>query len=554
MDAAQLQARLDRLIAEWEGECVEFKDANDNFSTPDIGKYFSALANEANLRNRDVGWLVFGVDNKNRKVIGTSYRENHERLQSLKKQIADGCDPSTTFKEIHEITTAQGRVVLFEIPPAPRGIPIGWNGHYYARNNESLAGLSIGKQDEIRAQGADADWSAVICVGATADDLHEGAIAKAREVFAARQRDRIPAETVREWSDTEFLQRAKLSINGGIPRGTLLLLGKTQSTHYLSPYVAEISWKLEGEESAYEHFHPPFLLETSRLYQRIRNLPLTLLPAGQLIPVEIRKYDERMVLEALHNCVAHQDYSRCERIVVIERVSGLEFQNGGDFYDGTPLDYVLRQRMPKRYRNRFLVEAMVNLRMMDTMGFGIREVLFQGQRRRYMPLPDYNLSKPGEVVMNLAGRFMDENYSRTLLAHGDLAWPEVMALDAIQKGQKPDREALTGLRRQRLVEGRKGRLHVASAIAVATDTVEEYLHHRAFDDRYFCDLIVDYLKTKGEGRRADFVRLLTGKLSDLLTDEQKDSKIKNLLQRLRREGRIEKKAGMTFGMVWQASE
>lgn len=555
MDASQLQSRLNALIAEWENECVEFKDANDNFPTSDIGKYFSALANEANLRGRDSGWLVFGVDNKSRKVIGTAYRENRERLHSLKKQIADGSEPSTTFREIHELTTDEGkRVVLLEVPPAPRGMPIGWNGHFYARSNESLGPLSIAKLDEIRAQGAAADWSAVICPAATLADLDPAAIDMAREKFAARHRERIPLETVRGWSAEEFLRKAKLTINGGIPRGTLLLLGTTQSTHHLSPYVAEISWKLEGEETAYEHFHPPFLLETSRLYQRIRNLPLTLLPAGQLIPVEIRKYEERMVLEALHNCIAHQDYNRCERIVVIERASGLEFQNGGDFYDGAPLDYVLRQRTPKRYRNRFLAEAMVNLRMMDTMGFGIRDVLFQGQRSRYMPLPDYNLSRPGEVVMRLAGRFMDENYSRALLAHTELEWPEVLALDAIQKGQPPDEEALPTLRRQRLVEGRKGRLHVASAVARATDTVEEYLHHRAFDDRYFCDLIVEYLRTKGEGRRADFARLLNGKLSDLLSDEQKDVKIKNLLQRLRREGRIRKKAGMTFGSVWQATD
>jgi ATP-dependent DNA helicase RecG len=550
MTPEQLRHQLDSLIAGWEDECVEFKDANDNFSTSDIGRYFSALANEANLRDRDAGWLVFGVDNKTRQVIGTRYREDRERLHSLKRQIADGTDPSTTLRDIHELTTPQGRVLLFEVPPAPRGIPIGWNAHYYARDGESLGGLSISKQDAIRAQGANADWSAVVCAGATVSDLHPDALAKAREVFAARHQGRIPAETLRGWSDEEFLANAKLSINGGIPRGTLLLLGKTQSTHYLSPCVAEITWKLEGEETAYEHFHPPFLLETSRLYQRIRNLPLTLLPPNQLIPIEIRKYDERMVLEALHNCIAHQDYSRCERIVVIERATGLEFQNGGDFYDGKPLDYVLQHRTPKRYRNRFLAEAMANLRMMDTMGFGIRTVLFQGQRSRYMPLPDYSFSQPGEVVMRLAGRFMDENYSRVLLTNTSLGWPEVLALDAIQKGQTPDKDVLPGLRRQHLVEGRKGRLHVASEVALATDTVEEYLHHRAFDDRYFCDLIVDYLKTKGEGRRADFARLLGGKLSDLLTEKQKETKIKYLLQKLRRSG-VLVSDGNTKAAIWR---
>ena len=57
----ELQQLLSRLLAGWESECVEFKNANDNYSTSDIGKYFSALSNEANLRGLVAAWLVFGV-------------------------------------------------------------------------------------------------------------------------------------------------------------------------------------------------------------------------------------------------------------------------------------------------------------------------------------------------------------------------------------------------------------------------------------------------------------------------------------------------------------
>ncbi|MDP2811257.1 MAG: putative DNA binding domain-containing protein [Rhodocyclaceae bacterium] len=551
MKPAELQHQLDSLIADWEGECVEFKDASDSYSTTDIGKYFSALANEANLHSRDAGWLVFGIDNKTRKVIGTDYRKERERLHSLKHQIAQNTDPSVTFREIHELETARGRVVLFEIPPAPRGIPIAWNGHYYAREGESLGALDLAKPDEIRSQGASEDWSAVVCPCATIADLDPEALAKAREIFIVRHGDRIPAETIRAWDEATFLDQARLTFKGGITRATLLLLGRPQSTPFFSPYVAELSWKLEGPELAYEHFHPPFLLETSRLFQRIRNLRLSFLPPGQLIPVDVSKYDQRIVLEALHNCIAHQDYRQCERVLVIERVGELEFQNAGRFYDGTPEDYILGNRSPSRYRNRFLAEAMAQLRMIDTMGFGIREVMFRGQARRYLPLPDYDLSDPSHVVMRLAGRFIDENYSRAILSHANLPWVDVLALDAVQKGHALDEDSLQSLRRRGLVEGRRSRLHVATEIAAATDTEAEYIRHRAFDDRYFCDLILDYLKTFGEGRRADFDRLLAGKLSERLTEEQKDVKIKHLLQKLRRESHIELTGGRTKAGVWR---
>lgn len=538
MTDLELQSLLQRLLSKWENECVEFKDANDNFPTSDIGKYFSALSNEANLREQPAAWLVFGVDNQSRRVIGTDYRKDRERLHSLKHQIAQDTEPSISFREIHELTTSQGRVVFFEIPAAPRGIPIAWKTHYYARNGESLAGLSLTKQDEIRAQGLADDWSAMVCKDATIANLDPDALARAREVFIQKHGDRIPGDTIRSWDDGTFLEKARLTSNGGITRATLLLLGRPQSTVFLSPAVAEMSWKLEGPELAYEHFHPPFLLTTSLLFQRIRNLRLSFLPANQLIPVDVPKYDQRIVLEALHNCIAHQDYSRGERILVIERQGELVFQNAGNFFDGTPREYVLNNRTPTRYRNRFLAEAMVQLRMIDTMGFGIREIMFRGQANRYLPMPDYDSTGPDHVIVRLQGRFLDENYSRTLLTHADLPWPELLALDTIQKGLETDEDIVASLRHKGLVEGRRPHLHVASHIAAATETEAEYLHHRAFDDAYYCDLIVAYLKEFGSAKRAKFNRLLEDKLSDLLNPQQRQKKIDNLLQRLRREGKV----------------
>lgn len=361
---------------------------------------------------------------------------------------------------------------------------------------------------------------------------------KAREIFIGKYGDRIPESTIRGWNDATFLDQARLTIRGGITRACLLLLGREQTTTLLSPHAAELSWKLEGPERGYEHFHPPFLLNTSRLFQRIRNLRLTLLPPGQLIPVEISKYDQRIVLEALHNCIAHQDYTRCERVLVIEHPAELVFRNAGEFFDGTPDEYIRGTRSPRRYRNRFLAEAMVTLRMIDTMGFGIREVMWKGQASRYLPLPDFDLSEPGHVTLRLQGRFIDENYSRALLTHADLPWPDVLALDSIQKGLLPDDEVLQNLRHQGLVEGRKPRLHVAADIAAATETEAEYIRHKAFDDAYYCDLILEYLRKFGSAKRDKFNRLLEDKLSDLLTASQKRKKIDNLLQRLRRERKV----------------
>ncbi|MDP1645284.1 MAG: ATP-binding protein, partial [Thiobacillus sp.] len=114
MDSTAMLALVASLIERWENEVVEFKRAGDGYSTDDIGKYFSALANEANLRDHDRAWLVFGVDNKTRKVVGTDYRPEPARLQSLKMQMAEATEPSVTLRNIHELAHPDGRVLLLE--------------------------------------------------------------------------------------------------------------------------------------------------------------------------------------------------------------------------------------------------------------------------------------------------------------------------------------------------------------------------------------------------------------------------------------------------------
>ena len=127
-----------------ETEVVEWKEAKFNFDFRELGRYFSALSNEANLKNKKSAWLIFGIKN-NKDIVGTIFRKNRVDLDSLKSEVAQKTTTNISFLEIHEIEKEGKRIVLFEIPPAPQGIPIGWNGHFYARNGEVLAPLVIVK-------------------------------------------------------------------------------------------------------------------------------------------------------------------------------------------------------------------------------------------------------------------------------------------------------------------------------------------------------------------------------------------------------------------------
>jgi len=552
MNRPDLTQLLHSLIATWENEVVEFKQAGNDYSTDDIGKYFSALANEANLRGADCGWLVFGVNNKTRSVVGTDYRPQTERLHSLKMQIAENAEPRITFRDIHELAHADGRVLLFEVPAAPRGIPIAWKGHYHARAGESLTSLGLDKLDEIRRQTLAQDWTAQVIPGTMLDDLDEVAVRKARESFAQKYANRFQLGEVESWPLATFLDRVRVTQNGQITRTALLLLGKAEAAYRLSPYPAQLTWRLEGPERAYEHFGPPFLLSTTRLYQRIRNIQLRLLPQDELLPIEVSKYDQKIVLEALHNCIAHQDYTRNGRVVVTELPDRLVFENEGSFFEGQPDEYIQGDKTPRRYRNPALALAMVELNMIDTMGYGIHSI-YTGQAKRYFPLPDYDLSEPDAVKLTVYGGVVDPAYSRLLIQKTDLTLADVLALDRVQKKLPIPDEAATRLRRSKLIEGRKPNFHVSAAVAEATANKADYIRTRAQDDAFYAKLLTDYLEKFGQANRAEINKLLMGKLSDALDDKQKYNKISSLLTRLRRQGVIVN-TGSDTASCWQLTE
>ena len=247
MTSDEKKATLLSLLGNWEDEVVEFKSGGKGFSSDEIGKYFSALSNEANLRGLEAAWLVFGVHNKTRKIIGTDYDVSPDavnRSGGIKYQITQSTNPAVCFRSIHELDMPDGRVVMFEIPSAPRGIPIAWKGHYYARSGENLMALGLEKQDAIRRQGQDSDWTAQIVDDATYDDLDEAAVAYARRKYAEKHEKTVTPEEVAAWPLKTFLDRAHLTRNGRITRAALLLVGKELSAHLLSPNIAQLVWKL----------------------------------------------------------------------------------------------------------------------------------------------------------------------------------------------------------------------------------------------------------------------------------------------------------------------
>lgn len=382
-------------------------------------------------------------------------------------------------------------------------------------------------------------------------DLDERAIQRARVEF--KKKFIAQAQEVDEWGDLTFLNKAKVTKRDGITNTALLLLGKSEASGLLSPAVANIMWILKdaaGVEQSGRPFHPPFLLASEALFANVRNVPLRELPAGSLFPVEIQQYDPWVVREALHNCIAHQDYSAKARIQVVEGPGSLLFTNAGTFLPPS-VDRVIEQDAPwDVYRNRWLADAMFNLNMIETQGGGIKR-MFREQAKRFLPLPDYDLARENRVAVTLPGKILDERYTRLLMQRTDLSLENIILLDRVQRNREVSKEQHRLMKAEGLVEGRYPSLYVSSAVAKATGEQVKYVRSKGLEDEGYIAFILRLIEESPSGvARSQIDDLITPMLPGALTFEQKKNKVHNLVQKLARQRRIRNAGSRGPTAVW----
>ena len=533
----QLIDKIKDMIEKFEDEVVEFKEARTNYSFKDIGKYFSALGNEANIRGKKEAWLVFGVDN-HKNIVGSAYRKDGS-LQNLKKEIVGGTNERATFMEIYELEMEGRRIVAFQIPPATRGIPTTWQGAAYAREDENLCPLPIDKMDLIRSQ-VGVDWSQQIVENASFDDLDSEAVAMARELFLKKHKAaKKSTDLLEKMSDIEILNKAGILIKGQITNSALILLGKAESSYLFDGFIPRITWTLyngNGVAKAYEHFDMPLLLAVDKTYAKIRNEKYRYMVGQQtLFPDETYQYDQDVVKEIINNCIAHSNYQLRGKINVEEFEDRLVFINEGYFIPETIEQALEEGYKPPYYRNTFLCRAMVNLYMIDTNSMGI-PMMYQVQRERCFPLPTFDLENPNRVKVTLYGQILDKNYTQLLHANGDLDLPTVFLLDKVQKKETISKESYLQLKKQNLVEGRYPHIYVSYEVANIVGQQTDYVRNKGLSNDVYKQIIINALETMERASVNELKQILSGALPAVLDDKQQSKKVSNILQAMKREG------------------
>ena len=483
---SELCSILNKLILSWESEVVEFKEAGKDYDKNKIGQYFSAISNEANLKGLQHGWLVFGVRNKDRMIVGSDYR-NSKGLDVLKQEISVGTTGGISFIEIYEvyplIDGEKKRVILFQIPAA------------------------------------------------TIKHLDKNAIKLARENYKKKMNKQYISEEVDQMSDEQFLKKLKLMIDGRLTNAAMLLLGN-EDYDYLFQSVPEASWRTydsKNDVNDYEIFKIPYITLSERLFGKIRNLTYRYMPNQlTLFPTETKQYDMWLLRELLNNCIAHSEYTYGGRIYLNEFEDRIILTNPGSFLPGRIEPILNPGYNPPFYRNQLLAETMVKLNMIDSQSTGIRRV-FRIQKEINFPLPDYDFSKRQQVKVCIYGRILDENYSQILFKNPDFDLETVFLIDCVQKGIKIDKDAVKYLRKLKIIEGKIPNIFLSATISETIGEKDRYVKNKAFDDQYYKDLIVKYLAQYGSARRKDIQALLWDKLPSIMADKQKEDRLETYL-------------------------
>jgi ATP-dependent DNA helicase RecG len=384
-----------------EGERWEFKEAKSKYGAREAVRYCAAIANHGG------GYLILGMtDRPPRQVVGSKAFAG----QSLNGVIREVATLRTIHVPVVEIDHPDGRVVVFEVPPHPRGEPVMHDGQALMREGDSLIGMSGPMLRRIVAESI-TDVSATICEAASVNDLNSEAVARLRSL-----RDETRPDKRTDGSDEKFLRDIGLVAPSGVTFGALILLGTEEAVGRYLP-SAEVIYEYRAIESAIDYdkravYRAGYLAYQDELWNTIdaRNG----LVHEQRGPYRrpIRAFDERVVREALLNAVVHRNYSYAGSVVIRHSPTKLNVLSPGALPDEVTLDNILDRTVP---RNRLLADVLEGCGLVQRSGQGM-DLMFEASILAGKGHPTFHGTDAYQVVVQLPGEIVDPTFIQFLEA------------------------------------------------------------------------------------------------------------------------------------------
>jgi ATP-dependent DNA helicase RecG len=237
------------------------------------------------------------------------------------------------------------------------------------------------------------------------------------------------------------------------------------------------------------------------------------------------------------------------KILVVENEDAtLAFANAGNFIPKN-IETVIKADAPEpKYRNKFLADTMVNLNMIDTIGSGIKK-MYNIQRQKYFPLPDYDLTN-NKVKVTITGKVVDVNYARKIAQMPNLTLEEIILLDKVAKNKILNDEEVKGLKSKKLIEGRKPNFYISSKVALVVGEKGDYIKMRGLKDEHYKKMILEYLEKYKTATKADIDSLILELLPTILDINKKKNKLRNIIYAMSNKDNIIKNIGTNRKPKW----
>ncbi|NDV16155.1 transcriptional regulator [Muricauda sp. TY007] len=402
------ESELNILLSEFrafptETEWLEFKVNNGK----NLGEYISALSNSACVHNKDFGYLIFGIDDKSHRIVGTKFDLNQKGKgnEDLIPWISRLLNPRINF-DTFEFKAEGERVIIIQVQAATN-TPVKFNGESYIRIGSYKKKLDEypEKQRLIWTKKS----SSVFEKGVALKNVSADKVLGLLDYPSYFELLNIPLPENRKAIFEKFTQE-KIIIKRAdkydiTNLGAILLAKKLDEFETLSRkairviiYQGKNKLKTKKEQIGQKGYAVGF----KGLINYINDqLPVNE-EIGKVFRKEVKMFPELAIRELVANAVIHQDFSINGTGPMIEI-----FENRVEISNpGKPLISTMRfvDHNPQS-RNELLASFMRRMNICEERGSGIDKVIFECE---YYQLP--------------APKFIEgENYTRVILyAHKSL--------------------------------------------------------------------------------------------------------------------------------------
>jgi ATP-dependent DNA helicase RecG len=397
-------ATLQRMLGQRECEWIEFK--HNDAGPADVGEYMSALANSAALHGQEAGWMVWGVDDESRKLLGTDVdpRARKQGNEPVESWWAHLLEPRIDFS-FHEVVDQGRRAVLLRVQAAT-AFPVAFRGTEWIRIGSVKKKLADypGRERELwTALGRSCFEEGLAKCGLTVAQVLE--LLDHRTLFRMLQQ---PAAS----EDAGILARLAMEgliVDRGAGRYDITNLGAVLLAHDLRQFGALGRKALRfvryrgahrGEAEYEQEFVRGYAVGFAEVVDYLVDRSPRNEVLGRALRREVRMYPDVSLREMIGNALIHQDFAMTGTGPMIEMFEDrLEITN-----PGLPMIDVLRfiDHAP-RSRNERLAGLMRRLGICEERGSGFDKAMLAIELAQ-LPAPEIRTDTSHTHVVMFAHR------------------------------------------------------------------------------------------------------------------------------------------------------